>query len=128
MRILKTMKPGTKGTQALAGEFGARLVCVRYRYDAATKKRYTTAEIIVAEGDWAPGGHAAEGNPSAWVRLRWDEKDLRGRVKEAGGRWDAERKLWEMTAGKARELHLEDSIVPDVPGVIEPTPRPPQGA
>jgi hypothetical protein len=33
-----------------------RLVCVRYRYDALKRRLYTTAEIVVDESEWDPGG------------------------------------------------------------------------
>jgi hypothetical protein len=125
MRILKTMKPGAKGTQTLAEKFEGRLVCVRYRYDAAAKRRYTTAEIIVAEGDWMPRQPGPDPEEAAWIRVRWDEQDLRARVKAGGGRWDAERRLWSLPAGTVRELGLESRVVPqDRPEGLAAT-RPP---
>ncbi len=33
MRIVKTLKPGQKGTKDLLTRFGPTLLCVRYRYD-----------------------------------------------------------------------------------------------
>ena len=41
-----TLRPGQKGTKALVQEHGLRLVCVRYRYDAATRMRYKTVYVI----------------------------------------------------------------------------------
>jgi hypothetical protein len=48
------LKPGQKGTKQLLTQYGDRLVCVRYRYDAQRKKRLKTVELIVAERDWEP--------------------------------------------------------------------------
>ena len=42
---------------------------------------------------------------------------MAARVKGAGGRWDAARKLWGLPAGKARELGLEDRAVLSISGV-----------
>jgi len=41
--------PGQKGTRRLATLYGDRLVCVRYRYDKAKRKRYNTIGLIVEE-------------------------------------------------------------------------------
>ncbi|MHB8766066.1 MAG: hypothetical protein ACYDA8_17255 [Deferrisomatales bacterium] len=118
MRVVRTLQPGAKGTVMLAAEYGARLVCVRYRYDDSTKKRYTTVEVVVAEGEWEPIARPPGAKtPPAWVRIAWGEKELARRVKDAGGRWDAERKLWQLPAAGVRELRLEDRVVPDVSGV-----------
>jgi hypothetical protein len=48
------LEPGQKGTKHLVAQYGDRLVCVRYRYDAARKKRIKTVELVVAESDWKP--------------------------------------------------------------------------
>jgi hypothetical protein len=49
MEIRTVRRPGEKGTQKLARQYGERLVCIRYRYDAARKKRFKTVELIVDE-------------------------------------------------------------------------------
>ncbi len=54
MRVLLHLKPGQKGTKKLSAQYGDRLVCVRYRYDAQRNKRFKTIELIVEERDWAP--------------------------------------------------------------------------
>ena len=38
------LKPGQKGTKQLLAQYGDRLICVRYRYDAQRKKRFKTVE------------------------------------------------------------------------------------
>jgi hypothetical protein len=37
MRTRLHLKPGQKGTKQLLAQYGDRLVCVRYRYDAAAQ-------------------------------------------------------------------------------------------
>ncbi len=54
LRTAATLRPGQKGTKRLLAEYGARLVAVRYREDPLARKRYKTAEIIVAETHRAP--------------------------------------------------------------------------
>lgn len=88
------------------------------RLDEAPKKRYTTVEVVVAEGEWEPIARPPRVEaPPVLVRIAWGEKELARRVKDAGGRWDAGRKLWQLPAAGDRELRLEDRVVPDVSGV-----------
>ena len=54
MFVKTVRRPGEKGTQKLLAQHGDRLVCVRYRYDPQTLKRYKTIELIVEESDWQP--------------------------------------------------------------------------
>ena len=51
-RVRLHLKPGQRGTKQLLAQYGDRLICVRYRYDAQRKKRFKTVEILVAERDW----------------------------------------------------------------------------
>jgi hypothetical protein len=37
--------------------YGDKLVCVRYRYDTESGRRFKTIEIIVEEKEWAPRNH-----------------------------------------------------------------------
>jgi hypothetical protein len=41
------LKPGQKGTKALVEQYGDALVCVRYRYDEASRTRIKTVELII---------------------------------------------------------------------------------
>src|SRR6266446_6379157 len=53
-RVRLHLKPGQKGTKQLLAQYGDRLICVRYRYDAQRKKRFKTVELLVAEREWEP--------------------------------------------------------------------------
>ncbi|MGB3623242.1 hypothetical protein FT643_00585 [Ketobacter sp. MCCC 1A13808] len=50
MDVIKTLRPGDSGTKKLTKRYGDKLVCVRYRKDQVTQRRYTTIELIVDEG------------------------------------------------------------------------------
>jgi hypothetical protein len=49
MKVRLKLKPGKRGTKNLIKQYGDKLVCVRYRYDEKSAKRYTTVELIVAK-------------------------------------------------------------------------------
>lgn len=117
METRVTLKPGDKGTKRLLERFGERLVCVRYRYDFARKKRYKTAELIIEETPWDPVPETDEsprpGKPPAMVgvKVRYEEEALRRDLKAHGGRWDRERKLWIVPMRVAKRLHLDARVV-----------------
>jgi hypothetical protein len=50
MDVIKTLRPGDSGTKKLTKRYGEKLICVRYRKDQATQRRFTTIELIVDEG------------------------------------------------------------------------------
>ena len=99
MRTRLSLKPSQPGTKSLLARYGERLVCVRYRYDAESGKRFKTAELIVAEADWRPANTRLTENAIVSVRVRWDETELRRRVKLAGGRWDPVGRVWRLRHG-----------------------------
>ncbi len=58
--IIKKLHPDQKGALRLAERFGDRLVCVRYRTDHESGRRFTTVEIVVEERTPAePARHTA---------------------------------------------------------------------
>jgi len=48
------LKPGQRGTKSLAKEYGNALLCVRFRYDAESRQRLKTIELIVERTEWTP--------------------------------------------------------------------------
>ena len=124
METRVTLKPGSKGTKKLVTQYGERLVCVRYRYDAVAQLRYKTVELVIEELPWHPAQRGRQrsegpGRPPVLVGLRvqFHEEQVRKRVKDAGGRWLPEKKLWVVPLGVARRLGLAGRAVavPDMP-------------
>jgi hypothetical protein len=106
------LKPGQKGTMQLLAQYGDRLVCVRYRYDATLKKRFRTAEIVVGQRDWEPPAVFANDQVVA-LRIAYAEADARERVKRAGGRWNPDWRVWELRYDQSVTAGLADRIVDD---------------
>jgi len=109
MKTLLVLKPGQRGTRKLLAEHGKRLVCVRYRYDERLKRRWKTVELIVSEAVWVP--KAPRPGTKVSVRIRYGEAALRGKIKEAGGKWKGKSQVWRMRYDKAIELGLRERIV-----------------
>lgn len=104
---VKRLQPGVPGTKRLLERFGQALVCVRYRVDTISGRRFTTVELVVEE-------RAAKTKSDAWVRVAYNETELRNRVKNAGGVWDATRKLWSVPAQAVKVLGLEKRAIKDI--------------
>ena len=122
MEIRATLRPGDRGTRKLLARFGPRLVCVRYRYDAASGKRLTTVELVVAEAPWAARSRKPRANRSpedmVYVRVGFGEEALRAKMKALGAIWRPVHKVWELPWGVVRGLGIEDRVVAEQPRSI----------
>lgn len=103
-RVIKTLRPGTPGTQRLVYRYGDRLVCVRYREDAAGTTRYTTVELIVDHG---PLLHRAHRDTRVAVEIPFARRHLCRRALELGAEWDEEQRIWWMSWQTAQALGLD---------------------
>ncbi len=108
MQTRLKLKPGQRGTKKLQMEYGAKLVGVRYRYDAQKKRRYKTVEIIVEEIPWTP---QPKRDAIVAVRVNWGEAELARQVKRAGGKWNAQKKVWELRYDQVVKLRLRNRLV-----------------
>jgi|SRR5436190_22204899 len=109
-RVRLHLKPGQKGTKQLLAQYGDRLICVRYRYDAQRKKRFKTVELLVAERDWEPRPRFAD-DQIAGLRVAFADVAVRTQVKQAGGTWNPERRVWQLRYDRVVALGLNSRIV-----------------
>jgi hypothetical protein len=107
MQARRAFAPCQKGANKFLERYGQQLGCIRYRYDEQQCKRSTTVEIIVEESGWSPP------EKPAIVGLRVDsqETELQRRVKQAGGRWNSAKRVWEIRYDQAVALGLKKQIV-----------------
>ena len=108
MQTRSTRKPGQKGTKKLVAQYGDKLVCIRYRYDPRKKKRYKTIELIIEEVDWTP---QLKPQTMVWVKVEWGEVEVARQIKQAGGIWNKQRKVWELHYDQVIKLDLEKRMV-----------------
>lgn len=113
MQTRLTLRPGQPGTRRLVARYGERLVRVRYLYDAATRRRLKTVELIVETVPWTARARGARRRDDdvVYVRIAYDETDLRARAKRLGAIWRQAQKLWEITYRDSKNLGIEDRIV-----------------
>jgi len=110
MRARSKLNPGQPGTLKLVRQYGDRLVCVRYRYDALKRRRYTTAEIVVDESEWDPLPSATARRERVPVRIAIQETTLREKAKTAGGRWDPNQRVWMLPMEQVIQLGLTNRV------------------
>ena len=107
------LKPGQKGTKALVETNGDALVCVRYRYDEASRTRIKTVELIVEKKELSSPQQKIEDGALVPVRITYAETALKRMAKTMGGRWDPDVKLWYIPFGKIKGTELEEHIILD---------------
>jgi hypothetical protein len=97
----------------LLAQHGDALVCVRYRYDEASRTRTKTVELVVEKKAWNPPAKKYNDNDLVPVRIGYAEKNLIESAKAAKGRWNPDVKLWFILYGKIRGTALEKHIALD---------------
>ncbi len=110
MEVKATFKPGENGTRQLLKQYGDQLVCVRYRYDRLKRKSYKTVELIIEEKDWIPDT-IIRPDKQVKVRIGFNELELRTLVKNAGGYWNPDEKVWKLSFSAAHDLGIERRIL-----------------
>ncbi|MCW8936019.1 MAG: hypothetical protein OQK98_14990 [Gammaproteobacteria bacterium] len=120
MEVRKKLKPGAHGTKRLQRIYGDDLICVRYRYDEEKSTRYTTVELIVDKQPYAKGFLIKKYDspypddyysPLLNVKISYQDLEMRMKVKNAGGIWDAENKYWKLDRHQVKNLGLEKCVV-----------------
>ena len=101
--LARVFRPTGTAKQLLA-QYGDRLICVRYRYDAQPK-------LLVAECDWEPPRPRFADDQIVGLRVAFADVAVRDRVKQAGGTWNPERRVWQLRYDRVVELGLNSRIV-----------------
>ena len=114
------LKPGQRGTKALVEQYGDALFCIRYRYDAASRTRIKTVELIVEKKQLSSTKQVINSNAIVPVQISYGEKELGKLIKSLGGRWDSEVKLWYVPYGRIKDTVLEKHIIFDASGKSTP--------
>jgi len=110
--IQRRLTPGQPGTKKYTKKYGTDLVCVRYRYDAEKKIKSKTIEIVVEQSHWETDGKRIPKNKIVYIRINVNERYLRELVKATGGRWNGQKKLWELPYQEVLSLGLENRLIP----------------
>lgn len=106
-RVVKKVTPPQKGSQQWARQYGAALVCVRYREDPRQATRYTTVELVVDTRQLA-----LQPQTLVLVSIAADDEATRRQAIALGAKWKRRDKAWLMPLHAAIQLDLT-SLTPD---------------
>lgn len=109
-QIVKKILPHQNGALRLSERFADRLVCVRYRTDPESGRRFTTVEILVEERTRTTPVPPSRPTHQL-IRIGWGEGELREAVKAQGGMWVRDKKLWKVPSDVVRRLKLGKRVV-----------------
>lgn len=114
MKTRRKVKPGQPGTKGLMEQYGAKLVCVRYRYDEERRLRCKTVEIIVDESPWTPKPDMYSADETVAVhvgRVKLREIAVRCGVQLSDASWNSQKEVWEMRYEHVIKLGLKSKVV-----------------
>jgi hypothetical protein len=107
MQARRTLASGQKGAKKFLDCYGEQVFSVRYRCDEQWRKRGATVEIFVEESGWP----LPDKPEIVDLRVELRETELRRRVKQAGGKWNSAKRVWEIHHDQAVALGLKKQIV-----------------
>jgi len=108
--ILKSGQPGAK---TLTRKYGDSLLCVRFRYDAESRQRLKTVELIIERTPWTPPVKHYTAETVVPLQREPFNMTMRAQVKTAGGKWNPEKRLWFEKYAKIAGTPLENYIYVD---------------
>ena len=111
MRTRLTLQPDQEGAKQLRKQYGERLGCVRYRYDEEKKERWKTVELIIEKSDWEPMAVHWQADTRVALQIAVQEREVRQRVKAAGGKGNPSEAVGELPYGRVVALGLTNRIV-----------------
>jgi len=111
LKTKRTILPGKMGTKKWVKKYGDKLVCVRYKYDDKTQKRLTTIELIVEEQNWKPNTGVIPKNKIVYIGIKYGEVELARKAKALGGKWNKQKRVWELAYGKVQALGIAKRIM-----------------
>mgnify|MGYP001616965773 FL=1 len=113
MKTRLILKPGQRGTKSLVKQYGDALLYVRFRYDAESRQRLKTVELVVDRAPWTPPQPRYALDELVPLRIEVSDMQARVQAKAAGGRWNPEKRLWFVRYGNVAGTPLEKHIQAD---------------
>lgn len=101
---------GAAGNQKPGEKVRDALLCVRFRYDAESRQRLKTIELIVERTEWTPPPPRYTADTLVPLHIKAADMPMRLQAKAAGGRWNPETKLWFVKYGKIVGTPLEKHL------------------
>ena len=106
----RRISAGQPGSKRMVEKYGEKLLYIRYKYDSEKRVKYKTVELIEESGIYEGKLSRKKAEKIVELKIGYEERELRTLVKEAGGRWKPENKVWEIKFREVKKLGLEKRI------------------
>lgn len=106
LKTTKKLYPGAPGTKKLVKKYGPGLISIRYKLDTETNKTIKTVELIEAIID-----NKNTRTGLVKIKIDYQEKKLREVIKEKGGVWNKDEKVWVLKFNDVKKLQLQERII-----------------
>jgi hypothetical protein len=113
MKTTKKLAAGQPGTRKWLQKYGECLICVRYKYDPHKNKKMITVELKEELCDWKKNKQRIPDNKIVYLKIEFEEIELRKRIRSLGGSWNNLKKNWELPYKHVKSLNLEKRMVPN---------------
>jgi|SRR6056297_3316940 len=110
-KLYRKIKAGDKGTKKLVNKYGEKLLSVRYVYDFDRKIKMKTVELIEKIEKWNPNTQNVPWNKIMHLKVEYGEAHIGRLIRSAGGRWNKEKRYWELEYREVISLGLESRII-----------------
>lgn len=107
----KTILPGRPGTKSLMNTDKMELVCVRYKYNRQYRKKIKTAEFIVKYWNEDVKSEKIPFNKIVHLKVEFGERQIGMLIRSAGGKWNKQKRYWELPYREVKSIGLEDRII-----------------
>lgn len=111
MNKIRTIKPGQPGTKNLYDFYGDKLLCVRYRYNYEKMECIKTVELVIETKKMKIRKFKHHPKKIVNIIVRYGEAHLGRLVRQAGGEWNREKKVWQLPYEQVEALDLLDRII-----------------
>ena len=112
MKARRKVSLGQNSIRALLDKYGEQLICVRYRYDEERQIRHKTVELIAETIAWIPQPEKIRSDALVGVKVELEEVKLQKQIRQAGGKWNRQLRLWEIRYDQVVALDLQARIEP----------------
>jgi hypothetical protein len=116
MKVIKKLNPEKAGTKKYLEQYGNKLLCVRYRYDETNQEQLTTIEYIINRKRYLKLTQETQRklfphpNRHVLLKIEFHEEALRNQVKQHGGTWLKDERMWKLPCHKALDLGLQQRM------------------
>ena len=111
MNSVRKLLPGQPGTKKWMDKYGKNLHCIRYKVDSENNLKYVTVELIADKKQGGRNNSRISKNRILPLQVLFEETSIRQLIKDAGGRWNREKRVWELAYSEIVALGLEKRIV-----------------